>query len=195
MKSIVLITLICSIICLSSNKKENPSAYCTITSDKTIYKIGEVPRFEVRIYNNTKKNIILLGSLDGSEQKLRMPWCYFEIEKPKADTIVFQSCKTSNPLRTEDFVQVKRNEPFNPFMKKDEYGFFPNHSIAQPETFRNPGLYKIRFYYSTVSKDISNYISNSGTWVKNMDSLQLKALFKKMTHLELVSNTIELRIL
>lgn len=185
---------ICSGFSSNNIKPASSQFTCTLTSDKKIYTLGEIPKLHVEIINNSKKKVLLIGSLDGSEEKFRMPWCYFIVEKPIPDTIIFQSCKTSNPLRSEDFVTVKRGEIFNPYKKVDNSGFFPDFMTTQKETFRNKGTYKIRFCYSTASKNILKYVGTPGGWTKGTDTIKLKALFKKLMHTELVSNTIELII-
>ena len=170
-----------------------PDLVCTLRTSQAMYKIGQVPDLQVRIKNNSNKEIVLIGSLDGSEEKTRMPWCYFTIQKPIPDTVPFWVCGTLNPLRAEDFVTVRPGELFNPYRQIDEYGFFGAWEIAEQETFKNPGIYTIQFHYSTKSANIDDFIGNS-YWHTKADSAQQKELFTRVPKVDLESNTIEIRI-
>ena len=170
-----------------------PSVICTLTADKQIYKQGEVPKFNVTITNKGRRRILMIGCLDGSAQKVRRPWCGLMIKKPKEDTVNFGLCKTSNPLRTQDFVWMNPGESFDPFQSVDQEGFFTDFAATQKETFRNPGNYTVQFYYSSASTDIKHYISNTGTWGPRTDSNLVKKLFQQCAHVEVLSNTIELK--
>jgi hypothetical protein len=164
---------------------------CTLTSDKKVYKVGEIPVLTVEIRNNTKKDIYLIGSLDGSDVKWRMPYCYFHIQKPKPDTITLPGrCKTLNPLRESDFMLVKPGEGFNPYQTIDGYGFFGDYTSIQAETYRNPGIYKIRFYYSSESQEFSAFGGTPSTI--NNDSLKIRSLFGQTQKFTIESNEIEI---
>jgi hypothetical protein len=168
---------------------------CVLKAKKTVFRQGEVPELEVHLINRGKKSIYLIGSLDGSEKKWRMPYCYFTIEKPMPDTPQFLTCKTLNPLRKDDFVKVGPGENFDPYMQVDNYGFFRSHELTQQETFRNPGIYRITFHYSTLSDNLNEYIGPSpGNWSERSDTALQKKLFSKVPRLDLASNTVEIRI-
>lgn len=164
---------------------------CTLTSDKTFYKIGEVPVLKVEITNNTNKQICLIGSLDGSDLKWRMPYCYYTIEKPKPDTVKFSRCGNVNPLRVEDFKIVKPGDRFNPYQTIDMYGFFGDYLITNKESFKNAGVYKIQFHYSTNAQNILEFMGRFNSVLK--DSVKIKTLLKEVPKVNLVSNEIELK--
>lgn len=164
---------------------------CTLTTPQNIYKIGQVPKLKVSIKNNGSKAIILLGSLDGSEQKWRMPYCYFTIQKPRQDSVAFGLCKTLNPLRVKDFVTVPPNGLFDPFQAIDQNGFFTAFEATQKETFRNPGVYTIQFHYATTSGNINAYVGND-YWHRTTDTAIQKQLFEQVPKLELASNIIKI---
>ena len=166
---------------------------CTLKSDKTKYKIGELPDLRVEIVNNTGEDIYLIGSLDGSDVKWRMPYCYFTIQKPKPDTIQVARCRNMNPLRNEDFVLVKTGQKFNPYKNVDPYGFFTDYTITNNETFKNPGVYKIQFHYSTNSHDLAKFLGDRLPKADSTDSLKLSSLFNKVLKVDIVSNEIEIR--
>ncbi|MFT3822631.1 MAG: hypothetical protein QM731_01880 [Chitinophagaceae bacterium] len=171
---------------------DNPAFTCTLTSDKTIYKLGEVPKLEVRIINNTKKAVYLIGSLDGSASGRRMPACYFNIEKPHPDTVHFFGCGVTNSIRPADFQQVKPAQQFDPYQTKDDYGYFTDYVATQPATYRQPGTYKIQFHYSTAANNLHEFVGTS--WSRNYDSLQLKDMLSRIPKIELVSNEIEIKV-
>jgi len=173
--------------------KKTPMLTCTLKSGKTQYRIGELPDLAVEITNNTGKDIYLIGSLDASDMKWRMPYCYFTIEKPKPDTMrLFGRCGNMNTLRTEDFVLVKAGQKFSPYQSVDNYGFFTDHTIANRETFKNPGVYKIRFHYSTNSKEINDFMGDRPFRSNRADSIKLNSLFNKVPKVELESNEIQI---
>lgn len=169
----------------------NNTFSCTISSGFKTYKTGQVPDIKVAIANHSENEIYLIGALDGSENKRRMPYCYFTIEKPKPDTILYQHCGTVNPLRTAEYRLVKSGESFDPYAQIDDKGFWRNHTIGDKETFRNPGVYRIQFHYSTNSTDIRRFL---GSWDKNPDTARLKQLFEKLPRIDLSSNVLEINI-
>lgn len=166
---------------------------CTLTSDKTIYKVGELPDLKVEIVNNTGRDIYLIGSLDGSDVKWRMPYCYFTIQKPKPDTIRLARCGVVNPLRTEDFVRVKAGQKFNPYQSAGRYGSFPDYTITNGETFKNPGVYKIQFHFSANSNDIVKFSFDRHFIKSHADSVRLFSSFNKVPKTDIESNEIEIR--
>jgi hypothetical protein len=184
---IATLAIIMSVFCFHPKPTPHSSLICKLFVDKTTYKIGEVPKIKVEIENTGNKDIYLIGSLDGSEIKRRMPYCYFDIEKPRPDTIQYGFCGTTNPLRASDFVLVKAHSSFNPYQPVDNYGFFTSYLIGDTATFRNPGVYKIQFHYSTMSGNINKYKGMGSS----ADSVLQKQLFEKVPRVELVSNMIE----
>lgn len=169
----------------------NNTFSCTISCSSKTYKSGQVPDITVAIANNSNKETYLIGALDGSENKRRMPYCYFTIDKPKPDTILYQSCGTVDPLRIAEYRLVKAGESFDPYAQIDERGFWRNRTIGDKETFRNPGVYRIQFHYSTNSTDIRRFL---GSWDKNPDTPRLKQLFEKLPRIDLSSNVLEINI-
>src|SRR5688572_9697778 len=163
MKSLLIASLI-SIFLTAFNHQsiltKNASLTCILKSDKTKYKVGELPDFKVEIVNNTGKDIYLIGSLDGSDVKWRMPHCYFTFQKPKPDTPQLGRCGNMNTLRPTDFRLVKAGAKFNPYESLDEYGYFTDFMITNPETFKIPGVYKIQFHYCTNSQDIKDFVGD-----------------------------------
>jgi len=167
---------------------------CILTSDKDVYKIGEIPKLTVKIYNETKNDIYLIGSLDGSDVNWRFPHCYYSINRPKPNKTEFQRCGNMNILRIEDFKVVKAGQVFNPYENIDNSGFFMDYNTTNKETFENPGIYKIRFHYSTNSQDINDFLGDKFFRINYSDSLKLDSLFKLVPRIEITSNEITIRI-
>lgn len=193
MKPLIISTLLFLTSFSNKNTETKTGEFiCILTTDKTVYKVGQVPKLEVQIINESYKEIYLIGSLDGSDDKSRMPYCYFTIVKPKPDTIIFPGCKITNPIRTEDFVLVKPKGKFNPFQSIDDYGFFGDHTTTQKETFQNAGIYKIQFHYSTDTNKIENFMGSFGQWSKGADSMKIKSLLARVPKMDIISNRVDI---
>jgi hypothetical protein len=123
-----------------------------------------------------------------------MPYCYFTIEKPRPDTPIFSRCGNSNPLRAVEVKLIKPGEALNPYENIDNYGFFDDLAATQKETYRNPGVYKIRFHYTTATADNRTFIGNFGLWTPGADSAKLKELVKKIPPIDIASNLVEIRV-
>jgi len=188
MNKIIITILGLFLLCANITKsKENEGFECLLTASKKIYKMGETLKLEVSIKNNSGKDVYLIGSLDGSERKMRNPYCYYTIEKPKKDSLpLIVGCKTLNPLEKEDFKFIKTGGSFNPY-QLDEDGLFSTRELKRKENFKTPGKYKITFHYSTKSVKISDYRGDD----KNEE---LQELFKRVPHIKLSSNTVEIEI-
>jgi hypothetical protein len=167
---------------------------CALASDRTVYKVGELPKFTVNIFNNSKDEIYLIGSLDGSAVKWRFPYCYYTIDRPKPDTTRLQRCGNMNTLRVADFKLVKAEQKFNPYESIDGHGFFTDYTTTNHETFKNPGVYKIKFHYSTNSQNISDFTGDRPFRSDRLDSLTINTFFKKVPKVEITSNEIEIRV-
>lgn len=168
-------------------KNKSSDFNCTITTPKEVYKLGETPEIMVSIINNSKKDVYLIGCLDASEIRWRSPFCYYTIDQPKkTKTPTVGRCGNMNSLKTRDFKLVKPGKPFNPYQLDDNHRFFGSREINTIENFQTPGKYYITFHYSTESTDLENYL---GDGRKNR---KLKKWFKKVPHLKLESNTLEI---
>jgi hypothetical protein len=136
--------------------------------NKKYYRIGENPDFDLIFINRTDSVIYLPGSLDGSPNKTRLPYCDFEVLNRKINkrgTIDV----TPNPLIKEDLVRLEPNESFNAFNNKtlifrnNGYDSLFNsqiynnsiHDFWSPFEFGHkrfiwPGKYELRIIYSTI---------------------------------------------
>ena len=171
------------------------SLTCTLKSDKAKYKVGELPDFSVEIANHTGKDIYLIGSLDGSDVKWRMPYCYFTIQKPQPDTVdMIGRCGNMNTLKPQDFVFVKDGAKFNPFMRLNEYGFFTDYTTTNSLTFQTPGVYRIQFHYSTNSQKLNDFMGDRPLQQDKAKNQKLVSLLRQVPKVEIVSNELEITI-
>lgn len=162
---------------------------CTLVTSKTVYELGEVPDFTVEISNFSGTDVYFIGALDGSENQMRMPYCYFTIEKPQNDFISpAMRCGNLNMLTVNDFVLVKSKEAFNPYKDNDGQQFFNSYEITRQLNFRTKGRYKLQFHYSTQSDEIEHY--SGEPYLVDEDKIGL--LFEKVPKIEISSNTIEI---
>lgn len=136
--------------------------HCVIRGEATC-KLGEAPKIQVSLVNQTQEDIYLVGSLDASDCKWRYPLCYFEVTGPDGKQVPnsIPRCGLTNPLRAKDFVKVASHDSFDPYKSVDDYGFFSAHQLSQ-SNFNRAGQYRIRFVYSTASEDVAKWRGNGG---------------------------------
>jgi len=194
MRCLLFIALLLAAFTTENNVTGSAGLSCVLTSDKHVYKVGELPKFAVEISNSSKDDIYLIGSLDGSDVEWRFPHCYYSIERPKPDTTRLARCRTLNPLRVADFKLVKAGGKFNPYESIDAYSFFGDYTTLNKETFKNPGIYKLKFHYSTNSPNISDFLEEKSLHRDRSDSIKINAFFKKVPKVEITSNEIEIRV-
>ena len=99
-----------------------------------------------------------------------------------------------NTLRLHDFKLIHAGQEFNPYESIDDYGFFTDYTTTDKETFKNPGVYKIKFHYSTNSQDINQFMGDKPFRNDPSDSLRLDSLFRTVLRVELTSNEIIIKV-
>ena len=159
--------------------------HCQIRGEATC-KLGERPRVEVSLVNQTDEEIYLVGSLDASDCKWRYPYCTFEVTGPDGKPVVHKvaRCGNMNTLRAKDFVKVAPGESFNPYKSVDGYGFFGAHQLLA-RNFSQPGEYRIRFVYSSASDEIAKWGGDGREFVG--ENAELVGLFKQVPKTEVRS--------
>jgi len=164
---------------------------CVITSDRTTYTVGEIPIITVSITNKSAKEVILVGSLDGSDVGWRSPKCRLEILDAAGKPVTLQMgrCGNMNVLRTADFVAVPAGGAFNPFGA----GFFAPYQFYQFPVIA-PGDYTLHFYYST-SDRIQDYFGDERMMGRTNAAPGIQRLFKRVPKLELKSNGLKLKFM
>lgn len=187
MKSVVLTFLFSAVI--HSALAAEGAFDCVITSDRTTYAVGEVPSITFRITNKSTKEVVLVGSLDGSTTERRFPKCRFEILDAAGKPVTLPlalGCGNMNVLKTTDFVVVPAGGTFNPFGE----GFFPPHQFYRfPVTV--PGDYTLRFSYST-SDRVQDYFGDERMSGQTTPAPEIQRLFERVPKLDLKSNELKL---
>ncbi|MGE0432735.1 MAG: hypothetical protein AB7K09_08170 [Planctomycetota bacterium] len=168
--------------------KPAPVLSCTISAEATI-ELGAAPSVKVELKNLTDGEIVLVGSLDGSCQSRRYPYCQFTITGPDGNDPVkpAMGCGFMNPLRDKDFVAVAAHGTFDPYMHIDDYGFFPAWQI-NASTFDKVGEYRLRFTYSTDETDLAKW---GGT---GSISDEVKAQLARVPRTAVVSNELVIKV-
>lgn len=169
---------------------------CTIQSSPTCVQ-GEAPKILVKLTNRTNDEICLVSYLDGSECKMRYPHCSFEVKRPvNTPLAVLGRCGNTNTLLEGNFVRVPKGGAFNPFA--NEWDGSPRAdkevfaSSLRPDLFKTPGVYKIRFVYSTNSDDIKKWGGDGREKVAK--DPKLVELFDRVPKTDVISNEIEVTV-
>lgn len=178
-----------------------PAILEAVLSSPSSCKLKEGPRVKVRVTNTSEQDIYLIQHLDGSDERWRHPHCYFEITPP-AGAVVYGNggrCKFMSPLTAEDFVLLRAGESFDPFSKPQF--FHPDKLPADVALrhhhdglFNTPGVYRLRFVYSTASADLRDYAgTDRPPGVENKP--EIAEMFKKVPHTVVKSNEILVTVL
>jgi hypothetical protein len=128
----------------------DPDAFTIdLTTEHAEYDLGEVPAVQVNIHNNLKRDVLIVGNLDGSSLG-RPPLCTLTVTRPDGlpPPPLDGFCGFQNPLRPEDFVSLKAGDTIDPYMKVDDYGFWRSWQLRE-EVFDIPGTYTLQVTYAT----------------------------------------------
>ncbi|MEK7952074.1 hypothetical protein [Luteolibacter soli] len=172
---------------------EKPPFSCTITSAQTRITEGQEPKINVAIRNDSGKEAVLVGSLDGCARGGgRFPRCGFEVLDTAGKPVQLQAlgrCGNQNSLRIEDFATVAAGADFNPFGK----GFFGS---ADPirMSFLPPGTYRVHFTYQTSAGSIVDYMGDDRAGGEAKADPKLKELHKTVPVVDLKSNDLTFTI-
>ena len=141
---------------------------CILEVERDEIAPGENPGCRVRIKNVSQMPVMVVGFLDGSDDRTRMPYCVYEIEGPPQPTNTpgLSTCGFeggSRPPETLDFVTLEPGEEFDPFRKPSSGKKHPAVLAADMPWpwLRTPGTYTVRFSYSTASNDLQHWFGNA----------------------------------
>ncbi|QDU19188.1 hypothetical protein [Urbifossiella limnaea] len=176
--------------------EQRPPVGCTITAPPTVEQ-GQVPRITVALTNQTAADMYLVGSLDASDCKWRLPYCTFDITGPDGKSPVkgVSRCGNMNVLREKDFVKVAPGKSFDPYQRVDDGGFFSSHQL-QAEHFAAPGEYRVRFHYATTAEKEprGNWFGDGFRKGQEAEEARVKALLAQVPRVTVASNTITVRV-
>jgi hypothetical protein len=127
---------------------------CEISSLQAAYTVGDVPKVSVVIRNDSDRPVVLVGSLDGSEERWRYPLVYFELTGPEGENAFgpYGRCGNMDGIRVEDFVKVQPGETFDPYSS----GFFGPIALSRA-LFDRAGTYRLSFTYSTLAPELADW--------------------------------------
>lgn len=179
---------------------EQSDVEISVFSNKNAYLISEPVILNATIKNNTKEEILFVGPQDGSENKFRYPFCYFEVKDKNGEIVKddYPACKVVNPLTKEAFHIIKHGGIYDFF----EDGF----NLSRIKTLK-PGIYLITLYYSTDAKKESQWYglyaddywetrNTNEFWKKREKEMkEIRGMLKKVPVLNMKSNTITIEII
>jgi hypothetical protein len=159
-----------------------PDFTCAITSSRTTYEVGEVPDLAFRVINHSADDVVLVGSLDGSDGR-RYPRCVLEIVDAAGQSMIgpYVVCGNMNPLTASDFRLVPAGTAFDPFGE----GFFSSPALAWL-LIKEPGDYTFRFHYATSGR-IQDYFGDEGRDQRYAGTREIRRLFERVPKMDLVS--------
>ena len=168
-----------------------PLVTCTIRAQPA-REHGNAPSVSVKLINRTDHEIALVGSLDGSEEKWRYPYCYFEIIGPDGRSTIrpVRRCGNMNALRKEEFVSVPPGGAFDPYQHNDHFGFFRSYYLSA-RSFPIVGEYRIRFCYSTDEMHPGYWFGDLG---RNPPLGEVEQLLSRVPKVSIASDWISVRV-
>lgn len=183
---------------------------CRISTDKSIYKVGETPVFTVTIRNDGDSTIQLVKILDASDVQWRYPYSYYEVSslplpknghKPAKARDLMVRCGNMDGIGPNDFVNdfvaIAPGQGFNPYQAQSEE--YTGGSVPGAYLFSKKGRYRVLYHYATNEPDFRKWMGDMTTsWFdletgqvnpdKQEQYARLTALFARVPKLSLVSN-------
>jgi hypothetical protein len=126
---------------------------CDIRAVGPFFRVGEVPKFRVRISNKTNRILFLVPSLDGSGGG-RYPNAAIEISGSSGEQLIGSRgamCGNRTDLAESDFVELKPGESLDPFA--NVWFGYAVHEVR----IARPGTYTAVFHYSTNEPDVRKW--------------------------------------
>lgn len=185
---------------LLQKPSKNRLYQCKIDSDKKIYTQNDKILLDVSITNNSEKKVNFIGSIDGSDTKIKLPFCLFVVQKENQvpDHHGFIGCGNVLRLKSSDFIEIGINESFSPFIEGKMYSAFGeiigNKIALNSYFFDGTGNYKIQFIYSTLSNNINDFLGYHLDSYSPEEVAALELELKKVPKLELYSNVLEIEL-
>ncbi len=172
----------------------------SITADKELYRLGEIPKISAIIQNASESEVELLPRLAGSDLGSRYPVAKYSIYRN--DSLVLDSslrCGNEDGLPSSFFLCLRPGETFDPNLQaKETY----RDRLINGEAFKHRGKYRVRFFYSTNQDTLDRWIG----WNSSLDLLTLseaeyenkvngyRSHFLNMPKVDLKSNVLHFEI-
>jgi hypothetical protein len=179
---------------------------CSLSTDRTTYKVGEAPRFTIRIRNGSDSTVQLVKMLDASDVQWRYPYSYYEVSRvPSQQRVKAEAgmvrCGNMDGISPTDFVAVAPGQEFSPYANQP--AVYTDLFIPGARQFTKKGRYRIVYHYATDELDFRKWLGDlAGYWFDprtgqiipsyHEQYQQLLALFSKVPKVNLVSNELTL---
>ncbi|GAA4504770.1 hypothetical protein GCM10023172_31600 [Hymenobacter ginsengisoli] len=181
---------------------QTPGITCSLSSDRTAYKLGEIPQFTIRIHNGSDSTVQFVKTLDASDIQWRYPYSYYEVNRVPSgplgktkDRMV--RCGNMDGISLTDFVVVAPGQAFNPY--ENQSAVYTLSSVPSAAEFSKEGRYRIIYHYATNEPDFRKWLGDiAWAWFDPQTNQiypshqaqyqQLIALFAKVPKVNLVSN-------
>ncbi|MGV8118864.1 MAG: PepSY domain-containing protein [Candidatus Xenobiia bacterium LiM19] len=171
----------------------------TVTPDRTAYGTGQSVVLQVHLKNNSGKSALFVRPQEGSEQKLRYPYCLFEITSSKGILVAQRrpDCKVTAPLEPSAFFELKPNE------SKALYDKGYRIELSSP---LEPGTYRVLVRYSTEAQKESQWyglysddywreIGKNDFWKKRANDMKRnRDMLAGVPAISIVSKTVEIKV-
>ncbi|MCP4439634.1 MAG: hypothetical protein GY810_11885 [Aureispira sp.] len=173
---------------------------CNINSNKKIYVSEDKIILNVEIKNNSTQNVSFIRSIDGSDTKIKLPFCLFVIQKEnqKPQFYGFMGCGNVLSLQPSDFIDIGINESFSPFVEESTFSAFGeiigNKIALHRSFFDSVGKYKIQFIYTTESDNINDFLGYHLESYSLEDLENLEKELEKVPRVQLYSNILEIEL-
>lgn len=171
----------------------------TVTPDRAAYCTGQPVVLQVNLKNNTGKSALFVKPQEGSEQKLRYPYCLFEITSSKGLLVAQRrpDCKVTAPLEPSAFFELKPNE------SKALYDKGYRIELSSP---LEPGIYRFLVRYSTEAQKESQWyglysddywreIEKNDFWKKRaQDMKRNREMLARVPAVTITSKCVEIKV-
>ncbi len=153
MKDITCLFLLLAVISLqgSADCREGPGILSVRAwMDREVYRAGENVSVSVEVKNLSGKALLLVRPQEGSERKIRYPYCLFEVRNARGEEVAmkYPIDKTVAPLEPGAFFEVKPGEVTRLYATP--------YSLSEHMKLE-PGAYILVFSYSTSSPKESRW--------------------------------------
>lgn len=173
-----------------------------LKSDSNIYDLGQIPRIEVQLINNSGQTLNFITSLDGSNDRMRYPYAGFQITRN--DTPIDVSgqfrCGNMDGIPKDCILSIDNGQSFDP--QNMAPCVYQDRLVYDSTTFDKKGVYQIRYFYSTNQDTLNEWLGWSAAMhlyrleEKQLDSIigAYGAIFRTVPKVNLTSEPLVFEI-
>jgi hypothetical protein len=136
------------------SKVRSDELIATIRPASTHFRVGDNPKFDVRIKNEGTSPALLVTSVDASDA-WASPGVRIDIKGPVGGFVVapYLRCGNNNGVSQDDFIEIQPGDSFDPYA----HGWVGVN--LSRGTFKLPGRYQAIFRYTTTERDPRAWVS------------------------------------